>query len=277
MAFSSICTKAVSIGIVSVLLLGVTVSVNAECEYTDPVGNVNDVSALTNAEYYSVDSENYNSFKFFFNICGAISWADGSTTCPTGTTGCCEVQILGGQDTPSELYGKSADYRIEYVEPENEQAAGPVVIMEGNECPRGDPGLIVQTRIYLVCNPEADEPIIKMIEDNYWECFVHIKMQTKHACGASESFIEFVEEDVGMVLCILLFVFLGLYFAIGFGVLHKQGMRGWERMPQKSFWEALPGLIKDGAQYSKEKTMNGVSVLKEKINARRGGGSYDKV
>ncbi|XP_046983635.1 cation-dependent mannose-6-phosphate receptor-like [Schistocerca americana] len=63
--------------------------------------------------------------------------------------------------------------------------------------------------------------------------------------------------STGSVLCILLFVFLGVYFVGGALALRLlRGATGREMVPNIEFWSALPELVKDGVTF----TLNGCRV-----------------
>ena len=59
------------------------------------------------------------------------------------------------------------------------------------------------------------------------------------------------DTDVGMIVCLVFFLGGGAYFAIGGLLNHKKGEVGYDRVPQKEFWFGLPGLIKDGFEFTK--------------------------
>lgn len=94
---------------VAVLAVSIVAAADAQCTYTD--GSISkDFSSLTQSTYFSVNSVQYNSYRFFFNLCGPISFSDPAnpTVCPDGTTGSCEIQILSGDaKIASEMYGPS--------------------------------------------------------------------------------------------------------------------------------------------------------------------------
>lgn len=65
-----------------------------------------------------------------------------------------------------------------------------------------------------MCDSSATTPVVEMIDDNYWDCYVKIKMRTSAACadqappsGGQGGGAEEDETDVGMILCVLFFVF----------------------------------------------------------------------
>jgi hypothetical protein len=46
-------------------------------------------------------------------------------------------------------------------------------------------GQPVFSRVYFVCDENATTPFVDMIDDNYWDCYVKIKMTTNLACDNS--------------------------------------------------------------------------------------------
>jgi len=230
--------------------------------------------------YYQVNSTQYTSYKFLFNICGPINWQDFASpnVCPSGSTGSCEVQLVGDTELVSENYGAATGYTITHQNGENGQPAGPVVTMNSTECTRLQDGSNVQTKIYLVCDDSATTPIAEIIKDSYWECYMHATLRTNLVCGgagpaypdANYSAEEEAGDDVGMLLCVFFFVGFGLYFGIGATMLHRKGERGFDRVPQKEFWSSLPGLVTDGFSFSK-------NMVQSKIQGGGSGGGYDSM
>lgn len=88
----------------------------------------------------------------------------------------------------------------------------------------------------------------------------HLKLEltSAAACPANRAPASFAAEAVGdgglstgSVLCILFFVFLGVYFVGGAVALRLlRGATGREMVPNIDFWTALPELIKDGVVFS---------------------------
>eukprot|EP00041_Stephanoeca_diplocostata_P011115 m.180443 g.180443 ORF g.180443 m.180443 type:complete len:74 (-) comp18418_c0_seq4:843-1064(-) len=61
---------------------------------------------------------------------------------------------------------------------------------------------------------------------------------------------------------LLLVFFLGLvlpYFGIGMYIMRRRGAMGSEMIPHRDFWGSIPGLVKDGMLYSKERVTACVS------------------
>lgn len=65
-----------------------------------------------------------------------------------------------------------------------------------------------------MCDSSATTPVVEMIDDNYWDCYVKIKMRTSVACddvapppGGQSGAASVDDTDVGMILCVLFFVF----------------------------------------------------------------------
>ena len=43
----------------------------------------------------------------------------------------------------------------------------------------------MDTQIYLVCDESASTPVASIIEDSYWECYMHAQIRTKLVCGTA--------------------------------------------------------------------------------------------
>lgn len=256
------------------VLASIPTALGQSCSFSE-LGTTIDFNGLKTTDHYSVDSQQYQGYKFFFNICGAIGWSDTANpeTCPQGTTTSCEIQSSDNGAKASELYGQTSSWSF-MADSYNQDGITipevPVFVTQTTEsCSRsGAPHI---TKVFLVCNENAQVPIVNSLSDSYWDCAVNIKMETSLACASSSSpegsvdiAVE-VETDVGMFLCIFFFLGFGLYFGIGFAYLHRKGEVGYDRIIHKEFWSTIPGLITDGYQFTKEKVL-------EKINSSKGGG-----
>jgi hypothetical protein len=83
-------------------------------------------------------------------------------------------------------------------------------------CERNDDKVF--SRVYLVCDETATTPVAEMLDDNYWDCYVKIKVRTHTACGdvappSGGQGSDGGEDgtDVGMIMCVLFFVFGFMY------------------------------------------------------------------
>ena len=45
------------------------------------------------------------------------------------------------------------------------------------------PPAAASLQIYLVCDEDAVVPVAKIINDSYWECYMHATVRTKLVCG----------------------------------------------------------------------------------------------
>jgi len=74
--------------------------------------------------------------------------------------------------------------------------------------------------------------------------------EIEHTCCCPDGCYGFNGLSGGSVLLIILFVGLSVYLGVGIGFnVFKRGATGSDMWPNKTFWSALPGLIKDGGKY----------------------------
>lgn len=79
--------------------------------------------------------------------------------------------------------------------------------------------------------------------------------------------------SLGSIICIIILVGIILYLAVGFGLYKKAGGTGISAsiIPNLDFWKALPGLVKDGVEFT-------VMKIKGLMGGRTGGGSsYENI
>eukprot|EP00035_Acanthoeca_spectabilis_P021266 m.437246 g.437246 ORF g.437246 m.437246 type:complete len:272 (+) comp18087_c0_seq1:91-906(+) len=256
-------------------------AVAGQCTVTNPTDQREyDLSSLTTSPYYQVQSAHYPSYWFYFNICGAINFAYDSVnnpgTCPEGETTACEVQDTDGRWEASEAYGKTAGGQLLWNTndfPEGVTEPGPLYSTNGGTCERNGQQETITSKVWLVCDEDADTPVPVMIDDNYWDCYVKIILRTNQMCvqappGGQNGGVSEEEEDIGMILCVVFFVAVFVYIGGGMAYNIKvKGMDKYEAVPNKEFWQSMPGLISDGFEFTK----NNVKAFIEK---HRGGSSY---
>mmetsp|Transcript_31766 Transcript_31766/g.95474 ORF Transcript_31766/g.95474 Transcript_31766/m.95474 type:complete len:250 (+) Transcript_31766:1190-1939(+) len=178
---------AVAMGAVGAAVIDLPVQSTADCTVVGPDGHTYDLSTLTTAPYYKVNSTLYSSYWFYFNICGPIDFPENATNdgvCAAGTTTTCEVQDIDGTFEASDQYGALANSSLTWNTanfPPGVTAPGPMYESTFGECHRGQPSHFT-SKVYFQCAPQAT---LTMIEDNYWDCYVHILMETPLACGTA--------------------------------------------------------------------------------------------
>ena len=96
--------------------------------------------------------------------------------CTNGTTGCCEVQ----DGSAMGIQGYATDV-IELHEGEHGLPPGLVTRMKGGRC-AGDTSVKGRTEVFFVCDPDAAEPVLTKITDDFWLCILRVKMATREAC-----------------------------------------------------------------------------------------------
>jgi len=222
-------------------VLGVALLLVGEAAAQDCVVEGIDYSALQKSDVdYVAQSTSYQNYEFVFNVCRQLVWSEGE--CGTGSSVCERLKTtLTATDVygkfASQTTGKDADNGLHYTE------------MAGDECLFGS-GQNMVSRIFFACgNTELSE----VVYESYYDCQVHVKVTSPKACGSSSAAATAEQEDVGMILCVLGFVGIWMYFAIGAAFLYKKGERGMDMVIHKEWWKTLPGLIWDGMQFTSAK------------------------
>jgi len=112
-------------------------------------------------------------------------------------------------------------------------------------------GFTCQGIITFTCDEASDigTPVLSTVTGT---CTYNVSWKTAYACSKSVGGL-----SAGSVLCIIFFVSLFLYLAIGMLVKHKRyESRGVDMVPNVDFWREVPSLIKDGFRFTYVKCFN---------------------
>jgi len=216
-----------------------------------------DYSALANSVTdYTAQSTSYQNYEFVFNVCRQLVWSEGE--CMEGSSVC---ERLKTTQTATDVYGKYASQTTG-----TDATNGPYTEMDGDACLFGS-GQNMQSRIYFKC---GDTESSEVIFESYYDCQVHVMVTSPKACGGGGPSAATAEaEDVGMILCVVGFLGVWMYFAIGAAFLYRKGERGFEMVVHKEWWKTIPSLIWDGMQFSSAKAKETYAKFKG------GGGEAD--
>ena len=123
-----------------------------------------------------------------------------------------------------------------------------------------DEGILVMTYpstsicsgvITFTCDETAEigTPVLNSVTGT---CTYNLGWKTAYACSKSAGGL-----SAGSVICIIFFVSVFLYIAIGMLVKHKRyESRGVDMVPNVDFWREVPSLIKDGFRFTYGKCFN---------------------
>ncbi|ESO96336.1 hypothetical protein LOTGIDRAFT_174858 [Lottia gigantea] len=111
-----------------------------------------------------------------------------------------------------------------------------------------------QTFVTLKCDPSATTPTISA-EGEQGAAQYYFTLTTNCACAGTCASSSPSNEDEGIstgtILCILLLVGGFLYIALGMAFMRtRRQASGAEMIPNRNFWTAIPGLIKDGFMFT---------------------------
>mmetsp|Transcript_89442 Transcript_89442/g.124230 ORF Transcript_89442/g.124230 Transcript_89442/m.124230 type:complete len:244 (-) Transcript_89442:123-854(-) len=157
---------------------------NFACSVTSPDGQIFDLSSLTSTTDYVVKSNTYAAYVFRFNVCGSISYEDPEkpNVCPKGETSTCEMLVTDGKEQANDNYGLFKQAELVWNTNTYPGTPGPLYISTAGKCPRDNATPNLTSRIYFQCDPARTTPIVEMIDDNYWSCYVNIKFKTDKVC-----------------------------------------------------------------------------------------------
>lgn len=112
------------------------------------------------------------------------------------------------------------------------------------------PGQGCNGHITFTCNPDVEIGLPSLTSVT-GQCEYNLAWSTKHACPVASGL------SIGSVLCIIFFVSVFLYIAIGMLVKHKKyEAQGVDMIPNIDFWRDVPALIKDGFRFTYGKCFN---------------------
>ena len=113
------------------------------------------------------------------------------------------------------------------------------------------------TTIYFECQAGNTQPVWQMIKDDYLGCSVEVRCLTNAVCsggggggggGSSDANTGLTAGDE--FLLVIFLVPFG-YVVGGFMYLHYvKKEEGANRIPHRTFWTSIPGLVKDGCAFT---------------------------
>jgi len=239
--------------VLSLLLLAVLVACAAgqtmsKCNYTASDGSKYDLAPLqvknaaTKSAYYSgVHDSGGDRYTLYVNICEDAQKA----SCAPASTASCQDN---GSGTLTSCGLVTAGAFSDYENPETnkvEPKSGVKLTYGGGEaCGAQGPR---QTFVLLRCDKGADTPTVSAVEEPD-VCRYEVIINSKNACrlgGGGGGGL-----DGGWVFIIILVVGFVVYVVAGVIIKKvKFDATGSDLMPNKDFWTALPGLVKDGVVF----------------------------
>jgi len=91
----------------------------------------------------------------------------------------------------------------------------------------------------------------------YDDCVAKIEVKTKYGCPTKHSGLQDAGLSLGSVILITLTVIVFVYAVGGMAFQYRfREARGIEMIPNLVFWQAIPGLVKDGCMYTWVKIQN---------------------
>eukprot|EP00041_Stephanoeca_diplocostata_P006582 m.89079 g.89079 ORF g.89079 m.89079 type:complete len:254 (+) comp16437_c0_seq3:110-871(+) len=159
-------------------------TVTTGCNYVHN-GETFDMSGLKSSTYYSVNSTNYVSYGFVFNVCNSIDWEDpkNPSVCTLHETGACEFQYINDEEIAIDAYGYISTGSWSHMDDRFGFGPGPVYNMTGIDCKRSIKENTTATAVIVaVCDQSAVVPRATAIDSDYWECTTSFAIHSKDAC-----------------------------------------------------------------------------------------------
>ncbi|KAK7109085.1 hypothetical protein V1264_013193 [Littorina saxatilis] len=229
------------------------------CKCTSDKGTL-DLTPITGNPPFSDQSDSSGSWLFSYSPC--TPFTEGSMECTN--VAACQVSADMSQTYPtgtvdSATFGQGSDGSTQVTYASTDSS-----------------GTTRTTIVTLTCDETADPGTLNVVgEDPNNAAHYDMTLTSKHACfsgsgpgpgpgpnpgpgGGSDGL------SVGSILCIVLIATLFVYVAAGIAI--QKGVRkasGKEVIPNYTVWSAVPGLIKEGVQFT--------------FRGCKGSSSYDKV
>ncbi|XP_060069574.1 uncharacterized protein LOC132549643 [Ylistrum balloti] len=246
-----------------VMILTHTSDVHAQCTMIDtcscfmPDGNVVDITSLGDnngfAKFFAIPAP--DNFYYSLNLCypfneGSCAGAAGCQTSPDFTS----TYQIGDSSTAMFSTDASNNVHVIYTSP-------------------ADDGRFRTVDVTLLCDANAIDPTIQVLGEQGFNSLLYAFTITSHcacpgACSLNPNPIDpgkatiTVEAGIsaGTVLCIIAIV--GIIVYVGGGMTYmkvKKQATGTGMIPNKDFWTAIPGLIKEGAVFTYQKIRGKIS------------------
>jgi len=231
------------IGLVSVLLYVVGIAAQTpSCQFVDNQGNKYDLSPMTNNnnDYF----QNFASLKWdvWINVCRSTLTA----LCGTGNAAC--QQWDPNSPTGKAALGKQNTMALGSIQkPSTKSPYGVTAQYTGGADGR-------EFEIDFQCNPGSGIGQFSFINENPKKHY-NFAWPTQYACPTNVV-ISSGGLTGGSIFLIILLVVVVAYIVAGilFNKFKRQAS-GLELIPNFEFWAAIPGLVKDGFQFTINKTI----------------------
>ncbi|XP_071873714.1 cation-dependent mannose-6-phosphate receptor [Bombus fervidus] len=184
---------------------------------------------LVNSRFINSTEQNYT---FFFHPCTNKLLSDNVTSeCSRGNG----ASLCAAFNNTTFVLGKAEETKIVF---EGDDLKPPVFMFHHKN---------YTTKIALSCCSSCETRLyVESLNTSRNE--YHLLLTSIYAC---KTLMHSKGLSIGSTLLIYLFVISGIYF-IGGALTLKflRGATGWEMMPNHSFWQSLPSLVKDGISFT---------------------------
>lgn len=222
------------------------------CKFTAPDGTYFDASGLARkGEDFSDTTP--GGFTYQFNVCANTNKVCNKSPAPASKWRGGKCNNLGDADT----------MKMSLLDPADSSKGVKLFYNEGDICKKQQAGqTLIETRqvtYELHCDHSSDPGgLTKINEVNM--CEYVIIFHSKHGCPAGGGMSR------GWLFNILFLTGVALYLGVGVGIKkYKYGLTGMEAIPNVDMWRNVPGLVKDGIQFTSDNVKEGVGKLQERF------------
>ena len=130
-----------------------------------------DLTPLESPSEYSVPSKDYGQFEYLFNVCAQLKFVDAK--CPAGTLVC--------ERRRESREGNQAFGTVQGMKSPEWNDGEVLVVATGGACTTG--AGVYESRLHLVCDAGAEEPVARVRDESFYDCYVDIELRSKVACA----------------------------------------------------------------------------------------------
>eukprot|EP00038_Savillea_parva_P004298 m.136183 g.136183 ORF g.136183 m.136183 type:complete len:294 (-) comp11428_c3_seq5:169-1050(-) len=168
------------------------------------------------------------------SACSGIS--SGTAVGKAGAAGCTTAGLINGQNWQLiSVLGGESDVQVTYT--------------------GGSGGM--SAVVTFTCAQNQSQSVMTLTDDS--NNIIKLGITTMYACAgvlprpAKHSATSTGQTQIGWILVGLSLGLFSAYLVGGIVYNHRQGVEGLERIPHRSFWRSLPGLVADGVSFTQAK------------------------
>jgi len=214
---------------------------SSSCVFRAPTGEAFDLTPMKRDDH-DFTGTTTGGYAYRFNVCGNTVKLCNAQPAPASKWRGTKCNNLGDPSTQTvsllDSKDPSAGVRLKYT--------------QGDICKRQVNGQMeISSRLIsydVACDPSEDPGSLRLIKEESM-CEYTIQFASRHACPAGG--LRGPLHGYGWRLIILLFLSLTCYLGVGVYLNGRNdGKHGIEAIPHIRYWEEVPGLVREGVQFS---------------------------